>query len=348
MTAVFDHPDFDAHEHVAFAHDHRTGMKALLAIHDSTLGPSAGGIRMRSYGCMGDAVADVLRLSRGMSYKNALAGLKLGGGKAVLIGDPRTDKSPALMRALGRAIQGLSGRYLAAEDVGMTLADMEDIALETSHVFGRDPKAGFGGEPAPMTALGVLLSIKVTVRRVLGRDDLRGVVIAIQGAGAVGADLAELLAREGAHIIVADVNEARAVQTAQACGGQVVSVDAILSADADILAPCALGAIWNDATIPTIRAKIVCGAANNQLELPRHGRALAERGILYAPDYVVNAGGIINVAYEVGGNYDARAVQAHVGRIPATLEQVFEEAASEKLTPDVVADMMAQRAIGRG
>jgi leucine dehydrogenase len=348
MTAVFDHPDYDAHEHVAFAHDHRTGMNALIAVHDSSLGPGAGGVRMRAYASMEDALTDVLRLSRGMSYKNALAGLKLGGGKAVLIGNPHTDKSPELMRALGRAIQGLSGRYLAAEDVGMTLADMEDIALETNHVFGRDPKAGFGGEPSPMTALGVLLSIKLTVRRALGRDDLKGVAIAIQGAGAVGADLAMRLGKEGAHVLIADVNEARAHHTAAACGGQMIATDAVLSADVDVLAPCALGAILNDTSIPNIRAKIVCGAANNQLALPHHGRALAERGILYAPDYVVNAGGIINVAYEVAGNYDASAVTAHVARIPQTLEQVFEEAASEKLTPDVVADMMAQRAIGRG
>jgi leucine dehydrogenase len=348
MTAVFDHPDFDAHEQVVFAHDHRTGLKAILAVHDTTLGPGAGGVRMRPYATIDEALTDVLRLSRGMSYKNALAGLKLGGGKSVLIGNPQTDKSPTLMRALGRAIQGMSGRYLAAEDVGMTLADMEEIALETPHVFGRDPKAGFGGEPAPMTALGVLLSIKVTARRALGRDDLEGVAIAIQGAGAVGSDLARRLGEEGAQVLIADVSERRAHDAAMTCGGQVIAPDAILSADADILAPCALGAIFNDTTIPTIRAKVICGAANNQLALPRHGRALAERGILYAPDYVVNAGGIINVAYEVGGHYDASAVEAHIMRIPQTLEQIFEEAASEKLTPDVVADMMAQRAIGRG
>lgn len=348
MSAVFDHPDFDAHEHVVFAHDHRTGMRAVLAVHDTHLGPGAGGVRMRPYATTEEAVTDVLRLSRGMSYKNALAGIKLGGGKSVLIGDPKTDKSPALMRALGRAIHGLGGRYLAAEDVGMTLADMEEIAHETPHVFGRDPKAGFGGEPSPMTALGVLLSIKLSVRRALGRDDLSGVVIAIQGAGAVGADLARRLGEEGAQIMIADVNEHRAQETAQLCGGKVIATQDVLSADVDVLAPCALGAILNDETIPTIRAKVVCGAANNQLARPEHGLALAQRGILYAPDYVANAGGIINVAYEVGGNYDATAVEAHIARIPSTLEQIFEEAASEGLTPNVVADMMAQRAIGRG
>lgn len=348
MTAVFDHVEFDAHEQVVFAHDHRTGLKALIGVHDTSLGPAAGGVRMRPYATMDAALTDVLRLSRGMSYKNALAGLELGGGKAVLIGDPATDKSPALMQALGRAIQALAGRYLAAEDVGMTLGDMEEIARETPHVFGRDPKAGFGGEPAPMTALGVLLCIKITARRALGRDSLEGLVVAVQGAGAVGSDLALRLGQEGAKVLIADVNDARAQATAQACGGQVIGIDAILSADADIVSPCALGAILNDDTIGQIKAKVVCGAANNQLALPRHGRALAERGILYAPDYVVNAGGIINVSYEVKGNYDPSEVEAHVRRIPQTLEHIFEEAASEGLTPDVVADLMAQRAIGRG
>jgi leucine dehydrogenase len=348
MTAVFDHLDFDAHEKIVFAYDHRSGMKAVIAVHDTSLGPGAGGVRMRPYASMDDAVTDVLRLSRGMSYKNALAGIKLGGGKSVLIGNPATDKTPQMMRALGRAIEGLSGRYLAAEDVGMTLADMEEIALETSHVFGRDPKAGFGGEPSPMTALGVLLSIKLSVRRALGRDDLKGVAIAIQGAGAVGSDLARRLGEEGAQVIVADINLDRAKAAAVQCGGSVMGTDEILRADVDVFAPCALGAILNDETIPELKADVVCGAANNQLALPRHGLALAQRGILYAPDYVVNAGGIINVAYEVDGHYDAAIVEAHIARIPTTLEQIFEEAAIEQLTPDVVADMMAQRAIGRG
>jgi leucine dehydrogenase len=348
MTAVFDHVEFDAHEKVVFAYDQRTGMRAVIAIHDTSLGPGAGGVRMRPYASMDDALTDVLRLSRGMSYKNALAGIKLGGGKAVLIGDPAQEKTPELMRALGRAIEGLAGRYLAAEDVGMTLADMEEIAHETNHVFGRDPKEGFGGEPSPMTALGVLLSIKLSVRRALGRDDLKGVGVAIQGAGAVGKDLARRLGEEGANVLIADVNHARAEAAAALCGGKVVGTDEILFADVDVLAPCAMGAIINDETIDKIQADVVCGAANNQLASPRHGLELAQRGILYAPDYVVNAGGIINVAYEVLGNYDINVVEAHVARIPQTLEQILEEAASEQLSPDVVADLMAQRAIGRG
>ncbi|MFN8732632.1 MAG: Leu/Phe/Val dehydrogenase [Hyphomonadaceae bacterium] len=347
MSAVFDHVEFDHHERIVFAHDHQTGLRAIIGIHSTFLGPAAGGVRMVNYTSMDDALTDVLRLSRGMSYKNALAGLPLGGGKAVLIGNPKTDKTPELMQTLGRAIEGLSGRYLAAEDVGMTLADMEAIALETSHVFGRDPKAGFGGEPSPMTALGVLLSIKTCVRRFMGRDDLGGVRIAVQGAGAVGADLARQLGQEGADVLIADVDPARAQAAAVAAGGQVVSVEDVLFADVDVLAPCALGAILNDATIPALRTKIVCGAANNQLAEPRHGLALAERGILYGPDYVVNAGGIINVAYEVSGNYDAARVMEHIQRVPKTLERIFDEAADEGLTPDVVADRMAQRLIGQ-
>ncbi len=347
MTTVFDNAEFDAHDSVVFAHDRHSGLQAIIAIHDTTLGPGAGGVRMRQYGAASDALTDVLRLSRGMSYKNALAGLKLGGAKAVLIGDPKTQKTPAMMHALGRAIEGLSGRYLAAEDVGMTLADMEEIATQTSHVFGRDPRAGFGGEPAPMTALGVLLSLKVAVRYALGRDDLGGLTIAIQGAGAVGADLARRLALEGAKLLIADIDPARAAQVAAAYGGTIVPVDKILQVEADVLAPCALGAILNDLTIPMIKAKIICGAANNQLQEPRHGHMLAERGLFYAPDYVVNAGGIINVAHEVAGNYDAAAVEAHIQQIPRTLSQIFEEANSEGLTPDAVADILAQRAIGR-
>lgn len=347
MSAVFDHGEFDHHEQIVFANDHQTGLKAIIGVHNSFLGPAAGGVRMAPYARMEDALTDVLRLSRGMSYKNALAGLPLGGGKTVLIGNPRTDKTPALMAALGRAIERLNGRYLAAEDVGMTLADMEQIATETSHVFGRDPKAGFGGEPSPMTALGVALSIRTCVRRVLGRDDLKGVRIGVQGAGAVGADLARQLGEAGAEVLVADVDPARAQAAARAAGGQVVGVGDILFADVDVLAPCALGAVLNDETIPALRTKIVCGAANNQLAEPRHGLALAQRGILYGPDYVVNAGGIINVAYEVSGTYDAAKVVEHVQRIPRTLEQIFEEAADEGLTPDVIADRMAQRLIGR-
>jgi leucine dehydrogenase len=347
MTAVFDHPAFDDHEQVCAVRDRASGMTALIAVHSTALGPGAGGVRMHAYADAEQALRDVLRLSRGMSFKNALAGLSLGGGKAVLIGDPRRDKTEARLRALGRAIDGLGGRYLAAEDVGMTLADMETIALETPHVFGRDPKAGFGGEPSPMTALGVFLALEVCARRALGKDDLNGVRVAVQGAGAVGADLCRRLGQAGAAVIVADVDAERAARAAAACGGLVAPADAILTAEADMLAPCAMGAVLTDETIAALRVKAVCGAANNQLAEPRHADALAARGILYAPDYVANAGGIINVAHEVAGGYDAAKVEAHVRRIAGTLEGVFEEAAREGLTPAAIADAQALRRIGR-
>ncbi|GIU66617.1 Glu/Leu/Phe/Val dehydrogenase family protein [Candidatus Phycosocius spiralis] len=348
MTAVFNHGEFDHHEQIVFAHDYKAGLQAIIGIHDTTLGPAAGGVRMSTYHTSDDALTDVLRLSRGMSYKNALAGLALGGGKAVLIGNPRTDKSPELLASLGKAINHLGGRYLAAEDVGMTVVDMEEIAGQTAHVFGRDPKAGYGGEPSPMTALGVLLSIQSCVKYTLGRNNLDGIRVAIQGAGAVGTDLARRLGEEGAQILIADVDPIRAQAAADKARGQVIGIDQVLSADVDVLAPCALGAVINDASIGSLRTKIVCGAANNQLSEPRHGVALAQRGILYAPDYVVNAGGIINVSYEVGGSYDSAKVIKHIQKIPQTLEAIFATSARESLPPDVVADKMAQRLIGRG
>ena len=348
MSAVFNHGEFDHHEQIVFAHDHKTGLHAIIGIHDTTLGPAAGGVRMAPYHSPDDALTDVLRLSRGMSYKNALAGLALGGGKAVLIGNPRADKTPELLASLGKAIHRLGGRYLAAEDVGMTVLDMEEIARQTPHVFGRDPKAGFGGEPSPMTALGVLLSIQSCVKYAMGRGDLDGIRVAIQGAGAVGSDLARRLGEAGAQVLVADVDPIRAQAAADKARGQVIAIDAVLTADVDVVAPCALGAVLNDASIGALRTKIVCGAANNQLSEPRHGAALAQRGILYAPDYVVNAGGIINVSYEVSGAYDGAKVTQHIQNIPKTLEAIFAASAREHLPPDVIADKMAQERIGRG
>jgi leucine dehydrogenase len=350
-TAVSDHPEFDAHERVLFAHDQASGLKAIIAVHSSTLGPGAGGVRMQPYASAEAAVADVLRLSRGMSLKNALAGLPLGGGKAVIIADPKTDKTPGLLAAFGQAVHGLGGQYLTAEDVGMGMADMESIARETPYVFGRpDDGAGtgaFGGDPSPFTALGVFLSMQVTARHGLGRDSLRGLTVAVQGAGAVGGHLCRMLGEAGSRVIVADADPARAQAAADACGGRSVPAQAILTEAADILAPCALGAVLDDDTIPGLRVQAICGAANNQLAEARHGRALAARGILYAPDYVANAGGIINVAHEVRGSYDPAAVNAHVARIPGTLDAIFIEATRSGDTPDAVADRKALALIGR-
>ena len=347
MATIFDHPDFDDHEQVIFARNPEARLSAIIAVHSTALGPGAGGVRMQPYPNKADAVADVLKLSRAMSYKNAMAGLPLGGGKSVLLADPRTEKSEALMRALGRAIEQAGGRYLAAEDVGMKQADMEQIALETNHVFGRDPKAGFGGEPSPMTALGVFLSIEACANRKLGRSDLEGLSVAVQGAGAVGADLAKRLGDAGAKVLVADVDGVRAEEAAHAAQGTVVSVDTILSQDVDVLAPSALGGAVNAQTLPSIRAKIICGAANNQLADPSFDHALMTRGILYAPDYVANAGGIINVAHEVAGDYNAEAVKSHVARIPETLTEVFERSEKTSQPPGAVADALARGKIGR-
>ncbi len=347
MASFFDHPDFDNHEGVYFATNPQTGLKCIIAVHSTHLGPSAGGVRMQPYSDSESAIKDVLRLSRGMSYKNAMAGLKLGGGKAILFGNPKTDKTPELMHSLGEKIEDLGGKYLAAEDVGMTLTDMENIAKKTKHVFGRDPKLGFGGEPSPMTALGVFLSIECAVKIKLGREDLSGLTIGVQGAGAVGADLAIRLGKAGAKVLVADIDINRAKETAQKAGGEFVETKEIMAQNMDVFAPCALGAIINDVTIPNLKAGIICGAANNQLAENRHGDELVKRDILYCPDYVVNAGGIINVAYEVGGNYNETAVIAHVSRIPNTLENVLKEAITAKVSPAIIADEQAKKLIGR-
>lgn len=347
MTAFFEHQDFDDHETVCFATDKRTGMRAIIAVHSTYLGPAAGGVRMWPYIDSAAAIKDVLRLSRGMSYKNAMAGLKLGGGKAVLIGNARTDKTPNLMFALGDAIEGLGGKYLAAEDVGMTLSDMENIATRTKNVFGRDPKLGFGGEPSPMTALGVFLSIEKAIEIKFGRNDLKGVKVAVQGAGAVGADLCKRLANAGAKIFIADIDKGRASHAASISNGEIVDIDEIIGLEADVFAPCALGGIINDNSIPAIKAAIICGAANNQLAEPSHGDDLLKRDILYCPDYVVNAGGIINVAYEVDGNYEKSIVEKHVCQIPNTLEKVLKEAIDKKQSPAIIADKQAKKLIGR-
>lgn len=347
MPAFFEHQDFDDHETVSFATDRRTGMRAIIAVHSTHLGPSAGGVRMWPYASSDAAIKDVLRLSRGMSYKNAMAGLKLGGGKAVLLGNAKTDKNPSLMFALGDAIESLGGKYLAAEDVGMTLSDMENIAKRTNHVFGRDPKLGFGGEPSPMTALGVFLSIEKAVQIKLGKTDLKGIKVAVQGAGAVGADLCKRLANAGAKIFIADIDKGRASHAASISNGEIVDIDEVIGLEVDVFAPCALGAIINDVTIPALKAQIICGAANNQLAEPLHGDALVKRDILYCPDYVVNAGGIINVAYEVDGNYSKDIVEKHVEQIPYTLEKVLKEAIDKKQSPAIIADNQAKKLIGR-
>ena len=292
------------------------------------------------------ALTDVLRLARGMTYKSALAGLALGGGKSVIIGDPRRDKTPALMRAMGRAVERLAGRYIAAEDSGTGTADLLAMATETRFVTGIAEKPTLdggvrSGDPSPATARGCLVGIRAAVRHALGQDDLTGVSIAVQGLGAVGGRLARLLTGAGAKVLVCDVDAERACKIADATGATPIEPVSVLSAEVDVLAPCAFGAVIDDRTLPTLRARIVAGSANNQLAEPRHGRALAERGIVYAPDFVINAGGVIDVAHERQG-FDAAVVAACVDRIGDTLTEIFERAQAEARPTSDVADAIAR------
>jgi leucine dehydrogenase len=345
---LFDLREFDAHEQVVFGHDAATGMKAIIAIHSTTMGPAAGGCRMWPYASTAEAVADVLRLSRGMSYKNAMAGLKFGGGKAVIIADAKKSKSPELFEAFGRFVDSLGGRYVTAEDVGTTTADMASVARATRYVAGLGRAAGeAGGDPGPKTALGVYLGIKAAVKFRLGRDELSGLRVAVQGVGGVGYHLCRMLSGDGARLFVADVRPAAVQRVADEFKATPVDVDEVLAADVDVLSPCALGAVLNAASFPRLRARIVAGAANNQLAQGQDGAALTATGILYAPDYVINAGGIISVAREYYGGATEAQVIADIQGIPQRLTEIFERARRENRTTNAVADQMARERLGR-
>ena len=345
---IFDMREFDGHELVVFGNDARTGLRAIIAIHSTTLGPAAGGCRMRPYATTAEAVADVLRLSRGMSYKNAMAGLALGGGKAVIMGDSRKAKTAELFEAFGRLVDSLGGRYVTAEDVGTTITDMSNVARATRYVAGLGTAPGrAGGDPGPKTALGVHLGIKAAVKFRLGRSDLKGVKVAIQGLGGVGQHLCGLLAAEGAELFVADV-QAAAVQRAQEqFKAHPVAVEEVLALDVDVLSPCALGAVLNSKSIPGLRARIVAGAANNQLAQDGDGAALQAAGVLYAPDYIINAGGIISVSREYQGGASEAQVIADIQAIPARLTEIFERARRENRPTNQVADQMARERLGK-
>ncbi len=337
---VFDIADFDDHERVVFARDRASGLKAIIAVHNTRLGPAAGGCRILPYPDDRTALTDVLRLSRGMTLKNAMAGLPLGGGKSVIIADPARAKSPALLRAMGRAIDRLGGLYVTAEDVGTSVADMVEIRKETGHVIGLPVSAGGSGDPSPSTALGCFEGIKAAVRYKLGQQSVEGIRVAIQGLGHVGLNLARLLSEAGATLIVSDVRQP-AVQTAvNAFGAEAVETDAIHAADVDVFAPCALGAVINDETLPRLKAAIIAGAANNQLATPAHGVTLQQRGILYAPDYVINAGGIIQVASEITGA-PKEEVARRIRAIGETLLTVFNAADAEGISTSEAADRIA-------
>ena len=349
MTTPWGFPDFDAHEALHFIHDEATGLRAVIALHSTHLGPAAGGVRFWHYANDDDALTDALRLSRGMSYKNAMAGLPLGGGKAVILAGEDRAKSPELLAAYGRAVDSIGGKYITAEDVGMSVADMIEVRRQTRFVAGLPAEGGaVGGDPGPHTSLGVFLGIKAAVKRALGKDSVAGLHIAFQGAGSVATGVAIHAAAEGARLSIADVDGARAKKLADDLGATVVDPEQILSLEADVFSPNALGAILTGDSIATLNAPIVAGGANNQLAMPQDGARLMERGILYAPDYVINAGGIINVSSEYLGEGDAKVVRSKIEAIPERLEQIWAESAASGRDPAAVADAMAQGLIGRG
>lgn len=340
--SVFDLESFDNHEEVSFFRDQDSGLKAIVAIHDTTLGPAVGGCRMWGYANDQEAITDVLRLSRGMTYKNAVAGLAMGGGKAVIIGDARKDKSPELFRAFGRAVHTLGGRYYSAEDVGITTQDIMTAHQETPYMAGLEGKSG---DPSPFTALGTFIGIQAAVKHQLGKDSLAGLRVAVQGLGHVGYHLCKHLHNAGAKLIVTDLNKQALAQVATEFNATIVGLDEIYTQDVDIYSPCALGATINDDTISVLKSSIIAGCANNQLAETYHGELLRQRGILYAPDYVINAGGIINVSYE--NDYSREKSTEHVENIYQTLTTIFKEADSTGIQTDLIADSLARNIIAQ-
>ena len=336
---IFAHPEFDDHEQVVFGHDAESGLHAIIAIHNTNRGPALGGCRMWPYASEAEALTDVLRLSRGMTYKSALAGLPLGGGKAVILGDPRKDKSEALFLAMGRLVDSLGGRYVTAEDVGISVDDVDTIARATRHVAGT--RAGGAGDPSPSTAYGVLVGIRAAVAHRLGCNSLDGVRVAVQGVGHVGYHLCRYLDEAGAKLTVTDIDGKAVARAADEFGAEPVAPEVIYGVEGEVFAPCALGAVINDETLDQLQAPIVAGSANNQLAEPRHGVELMRRGVLYAPDYVINAGGVINISHE-GPGYDKRAAVNHVARIHDTLREIFGRAEAAGTPTSEAADRLAE------
>lgn len=342
--SAFTNPAWDNHESVHFFEDQASGLRAIIALHSTALGPAAGGCRMWDYENEEAALRDALRLSKGMSYKNAMAGLAYGGGKSVILGDPRTAKTPALFEAFGRAVDSLGGKYVTAEDVGVSVEDMVTAASQTRHVSGI-PMPGneaTGGDPSPFTARGIFAGIRAAAKARLDRDDLVGLTVAVQGLGHVGLNLCKLLDEAGTELIVADINEASMARAVDTFKATPVNSDEILFVDADVIAPCAMGAILNKNSIPKIQAPVIAGGANNQLEADGDGTALMERDILYAPDYVINAGGIINVVAEYEGAAGADDILPRVDGIYDTLMEIFAAAEAESRPTNRIADDLAR------
>ena len=345
--SVFRDIESLGHEQIVYCNDVRVGLRAIIAIHNTSLGPALGGTRMWTYATDEEALRDVLRLSRGMTYKAAIAGLNLGGGKGVIIGDPNKDKTEALFRTYGRFIEGLAGRYITAEDVGTSEREMEWVRMETKYVTGISKALGGSGDPSPVTAFGVFMGMKACAKEVFGSDSLMGKKIVVQGAGHVGSYLCKYLAKEGALITITDIFEEKAKDVARSVKATYLKPEKVFSVPADIFAPCALGGILNDETIPRLKVKIVAGGANNQLlEEKKHMQMLIDRKILWAPDYAINAGGLINVANELEGYSEERALKQAEG-IYDILAEILKIARAEKITTSLAANRIAEARIAR-
>ncbi|TDF39950.1 Glu/Leu/Phe/Val dehydrogenase [Alteromonadaceae bacterium M269] len=347
--SLFEHPEFADHQQVSFFSDQASGLKAVIAVHNTNLGPALGGCRMWNYASSAEALNDVLRLSKGMTYKAAMAELKLGGGKSVIIGDPRTQKSPAMMEAMGRCVESFMGNYITAEDSGISVDDLKLMEKHSQNIAGTRANYSYdGGEsdgnPAPSTAYGVFVGLKASVAHRLNRN-LKGVKVAIQGLGHVGYRLAKHLHSEGAELFVTDIFPDNLDKAATELGAKIVDPKDIFSQDVDVFAPCALGASINEETIPLLKASVIAGAANNQLAFEHLGGELAKRDILYAPDYVINAGGVIDI-YHQRMDSDATALRAHIERIGVTLNEIYERAGAENKATNNVANAIAEERFG--
>jgi leucine dehydrogenase len=341
MAGVFQEIESYGHEQVVYYQDKDAGLKAIIGIHSTILGPSLGGCRMWNYADEAEALRDVLRLSRGMTYKAAVAGLKLGGGKAVILGDSRKDKTPQLLKAFGRAVENVGGRYITAEDVGMTVADIDLIRTKTKYAVGGSNEGG-SGDPSVMTAYGCFQGMKAAMKFAGMPEDLEGITVAVQGVGNVGYHLCHYLSAAGAKLIVTDIYPNQVERVIKEFGATSVSPDQIYSVDCDVFAPCALGAILNTRTIPQLKCRVIAGSANNQLEKDSDGFELFKRGIIYAPDYAVNGGGLINVAAELDG-YDQQVVLGKVGQIYNTINNILQRSIKEAMPPHLAADRMAEQ-----
>ncbi|MCF8423285.1 MAG: leucine dehydrogenase [Bacteroidia bacterium] len=333
------------HEQILFCNDNATGLKAIIAIHNTVLGPSLGGTRMWNYNNEMEALTDVLRLSRGMTYKSSVAGLNLGGGKAVIIGDSKKIKTEALLRRFGKFVNSLGGKYITAEDVAMTSRDMEIIKMETDHVSGLPENMGGSGDPSPVTAYGVYVSMKASTKEAFGSDSLSGKKVLVQGIGHVGETLVDYLTKEGAKVYINDISEERIKASVDKFKAEFVTADKMFDLDIDIYAPCALGATVNDETLSKLKCKVICGAANNQLaDEKKHGELVLSKGILYAPDFVVNAGGIINVYYELEG-YNRERALAHAEKIYDTTWNIIQTAKAQNIPTYAAANKIAEQRI---